>query len=123
MKNYFIATDKFTEEQQNELKTTEDYESEAYLNNEPYQIITVREAKNLYNFPELQDEEATEDYCVLLEMTYAKRTLVTNEQEIDRLLEVNEMTEEKYLEAYSEDDEYCETVMSAYHRAIFGYGI
>lgn len=122
MKNYFIAKDNFTEEQQNELKTTADFESEAYLNNEPYQIMTVREAKDLYNFAELQDEEPTEDYCILLEMTYAKRTLVTSEKEIDRLLEVNAMTEEEYLEEYAEDfDEYRETVNMAYNRAIMGY--
>ena len=102
MKNYFIATDRFTEEQQSNLLVGAEYESEAYLNNEPYQIMTIREAKAIYDFEELKDEEPTEDYCILLEMTYHTRKLVTNEKEVDRLLEVNEMTEEEYYEEYAE---------------------
>lgn len=122
MQNYFIATDRFTEEQKENLLVGVEYESEAYLHNEPYQIMTVREAKDIYNFEELRDEEPTEDYCILLEMTYAERKLVTDEKEVDRLLEVNEMTEEEYYEEYAEvDDGYRETVNMAYNRAVMGY--
>ena len=122
MKTFMIAIDRFTEEQQNNLKCGVDYEPDTYINNEPYYAIyTVAQAKANYNFEQLQDVEPTEDYCILIEWDYPQYSLIIDENEINRLLELNEMTEEEYYDAYVEDDEYQETVNMAYNRAIMGY--
>ena len=123
-KNYIFAIENLKESQQKELiecGNNTNFESCVYVENEPFRILTLTEAQATYDFEELRDEEPSTDCCVFIDM-YLCHKLVTDEKEVDRLIRVNDMSEDEYYEEYAEDDEYRETVMSAYHRAIFGYG-